>query len=523
FQAIIVALIGLTLTLTVALVAESLKLKWGVNYVLQAVAVALCIGYYMTLPAEFTVYSGVQVAALTLAFHLLVAVAAFLLRNKGSFWDFNKATFISILTAVAYTGTLTVGLELALLAVNELFGADLDGRIYPQLFVFMAGIFNTLMFLSGLPHPNRVPEGYPRGLRLFTQYVLVPLTVIYFIILYAYIGKIIIEWEWPKGWVSIMIIGYSVVGMLSYLLVYPLRDDKTLPWIRIFSRWFYISLLPLSVLLYLAVYVRVADYGLTMPRLTGIIIAVWLAGVGLYFVLSENKDIRIIPATLAALILLFSFGPWGLYHVSLNSQYNRLTEYLQEYDRLEAPYANRANITDDDAKEMRRLILYILNMEGKELLRPYHTSLPDSVWDMYSYNLDDRIAANWRIQKPSSSVGSDNNVVNYTLSSEERLTLEKPIRFTNMIHFSRQYYREEGNEKVIIRYNDKTLATIARDTLLLQLPDPEVKQAYPASEMIYRHIRPGGDTVNIWFRQMSWTEKDGEFLRLGDYHGSAWW
>lgn len=518
FNLILVSLIGLTFTLSATLMGEGLRLKRGVIWFLQAVAVLLCIAYYFLLPDKPTIYYLIQIASFIIAFHLLVAVAAYLVSSRESFWGFNKAAFIRIIIAAIYSGTLTAGLELALVAMDLLFGFDIDDRVYGYLFFIMAGVVNTLLFLSELPYPHKAPDDYPKGLKVFTQGVLVPLTILYFIILVAYTGKIIIQWQWPEGFVSAMILGYSVLGMLSYLLVYPLRHGNGVLWIRIFSKWFFISLLPFSVLLYLAVYVRVADYGLTVPRYIGVIIAVWLAGTALYFILSKGKDIRVVPASLAFIVLLFSFGPWGLYHVSLNSQYNRLTEYLEKYDRLEAPYTGKDNIPDEDAAEMRRLIRYVLNMDGKQLLRPYHTSLSDSVWD--SYNLNDEITENWEIQL-SNTQQSYSHEDDYTLRTEGPLTLDKPARFTNMIYFNKQDF---GGENVILRCNDdEILASIDCDTLLSHLPDPETGAVHPVSDMIYHYIRPGGDTVHIWFRQIQWTEKDGKFSRVGNYYGMAWW
>jgi hypothetical protein len=340
----------------------------------------------------------------------------------------------------------------------------------------------------------------------------------------AYTAKIIIEWQWPEGFISAMILGYSVLGMLSYLLVYPLRHDTQVPWRRIFSRWFFISLLPFSVLLYLAVYVRVADHGLTAPRYAGVIISVWLAGIALYFIFSKRKDIRVVPASLAFIALLFSFGPWGIYSVSLNSQYNRLTDYLEKYDRTAPPYEGKESIPDKDAREMRSVIRYLLNMDAQELLRTYHTDLPDSIWDVYTYNLADKLAENWEIPKPSNTVTSSANQLTWHLmSSEDYIFVDTtPFRFSNMVYFEKTNWKEE--DKVLVEYQSKTLASLSLDSLLTQLPTPPESETYhPASEMIYLYAKPNGDTLTIWFRQLNWTEKDGEFNRFNNYSGLAWW
>ena len=82
-------------------------------------------------------------------------------------------------------------------------------------------------------------SSYPSGLKMFTQYVLIPLAVIYVVILLSYEAKIIVQWSLPRGLVSSLILGYAVFGILSILLVYPIRNYDDSKWIKIFSRSFY--------------------------------------------------------------------------------------------------------------------------------------------------------------------------------------------------------------------------------------------------------------------------------------------
>src|SRR5690606_19950461 len=183
---------------------------------------------------------------------------------------------------------------------------------YGQLFVLIAVGFNTLFFLAGVPAAfDATPsaEPYPKGLKIFTQYVLIPLMTIYLAILLVYEIKILVEWEMPKGIVATLILGYAVFGMLSLLLIWPTRGDDGNRWVRLFSRSFYLTMLPLIVLLALAVYQRVSHYGFTEERYILMVLTIWLAAITAYFLSSQKDDIRLIPVSLAALALLSTFGP----------------------------------------------------------------------------------------------------------------------------------------------------------------------------------------------------------------------
>ena len=80
----------------------------------------------------------------------------------------------------------------------------------------MKGIGTVLGFVSGYYAGSTFDN-------IITSIVDVVLTMPAFLILIliAYEIKIIIEWQWPTGWVSELILWYSVVGILSLLLLHP--------------------------------------------------------------------------------------------------------------------------------------------------------------------------------------------------------------------------------------------------------------------------------------------------------------
>ena len=104
---------------------------------------------------------------------------------------------------------------------------------------------------------------YPKGLKIFTQYVLLPLVSLYLVILYSYEIKIYFTSHWPEGWGTYLVLCFSVSGILSLLLIWPLRNEEGQHWIKNFTRFFYFALFPLILLLALAIYKRILQYGIT--------------------------------------------------------------------------------------------------------------------------------------------------------------------------------------------------------------------------------------------------------------------
>jgi predicted Na+-dependent transporter len=70
--------------------------------------------------------------------------------------------------------------------------------------LFIGVIFNTWFFLAGIPLDLEEIDKevkYEKVIKLFAQFVLIPVTSIYLLILYAYEIKILFDWELPNGWV----------------------------------------------------------------------------------------------------------------------------------------------------------------------------------------------------------------------------------------------------------------------------------------------------------------------------------
>jgi hypothetical protein len=343
YNAVMCCMLGISFLLSLTLRNEVFKLDRQKNYLIQGIGVIFLVAYYFWLPEDLSVIDIIRFALYALGFHFLVAFSAFMNKDAGhqqnidAFWRFNKLFFLRILTTGLFSGVLFAGLSIAILSFNELFNADIDDNIYAQLFFFILGVFNTWFFLSGVPknlNDFYEEEIYPKGLKIFTQFVLLPLVTVYLIILYLYMGKIIIQWNLPVGWVSYLILCFSITGILSLLLIYPIRNFEENRWIKVFSKSFYMALLPLIVLLFVSILTRLFEYGITENRYFVFILACWLTFVSLYFLLSKKKNIKLIPITLCLLCFVTSFGPWGAFAVSERSQMSRLEKLLTENNIL---------------------------------------------------------------------------------------------------------------------------------------------------------------------------------------------
>ena len=307
---------------------------------------------------------------------VLVTFAAFFGYGEvNGFWHFNRRLATRILLSQIYTGVFFAGISVALMAIDKLLGVDIDHEVYIRLWIFAASVFFPWHLLAGIPddyHDLQQDHTYPKALKIFTQYLLVPLATVYFLILYVYMGKILVTQVWPSGWVAWLTTSASVLGLVTFLLFFPIRDQEGNSWIAKYSKGFCISALPLLGMLFVSIFKRMDQYGLTERRYFLIVLALWLTGMFLYFILSKSPDIRWVPATFCAVAVLTSFGPWGAYDVSFKSQRARLKGLLERNGMLVAGKASRApkEVTWEDRKQISACLDYAGEYHGLKRLQP---------------------------------------------------------------------------------------------------------------------------------------------------------
>ncbi len=370
---LVTATLGLPLFLALTLTGErrfaagDAARRWGLQGAgVVVLAVFWALWPHWPEPVQFARY--VQAS---LAFHLLAAFLPFAGYDEpNGFWQYNKALFLRFLLAALYAAVLYGGLALALAALDKLFGVDVPGEAYGRLWMVMAFVVTTWLFLGGVPDDFAALErrsDVPAGLRIFTQYVLVPIIAVYLVMLTVYLGKVLIDRQWPSGWIGYLVSSVATVGILAWLLVRPLEGMTEYRWVRTYTRGFYVALLPAIVMLWLAIGKRVAQYGVTERRYFMIVLSLWWAGIAVYYTLGRSRSIKVIPATLFLLAVLTIAGPWGAYQVSLASQRHRLDQILARHGlRVASTAATARDVSFADRKEIAATVRYLVERHDQQ-------------------------------------------------------------------------------------------------------------------------------------------------------------
>jgi len=377
-KALLSSSLCLVLFLSVSLFFLSSNKKNILRFITSLILGSLVVAFVFSFRDRMIDTEFQQFFVLNIALHLLVSFAGFLPKkyNQEEFWEFNKQLFLRILTSGLYSFVLYCGLALAILAVEKLFKFDFYDNIYLYIFFIIGGIFNTIFFLNGVPeidnHEVPLQLNYPKGLKNFTQYVLLPLISLYLVILICYEAKILITLSLPVGWVSYLVLAFAITGILSFLLVHPIANESGNLWMRTYNRWFYFLLIPLLALLFWAILYRINLYGFTHERYYVLLLSTWLAVVVAYFLIQKHPKIKFIPISMCIAGLFSIAGPQSANSVSKYSQLSRFESYLQK--------DKKTKLTFEEEQELSSIVYFLDRNYGFEVLLPYADKKLDALY-----------------------------------------------------------------------------------------------------------------------------------------------
>ncbi|MBM4117399.1 DUF4153 domain-containing protein [bacterium] len=367
--------LGIPLLLALALTAERWPRPRGL--LLQGIGAAALVAYGLTLPARVEGTPLIRFLLFAIAAHLAVISLPLLGRpGENAFWQYGKALFLRLLAGLVFSAVLMIGLSVALLALDKLFGVPVAGEVYPRLFQLVIFIFNTWYFLAGVPREPAALEDladHPPVLRIFAQYILAPLVGIYLTLLTAYLVKVLATTQWPSGWIGWLVSSVGAAGLASLALLQPLALAGRQRWVSVYARAYFILLLPAVAMLLLSAGKRIGQYGLTEPRYFLVVLGLWLGVTALFGALGRLRSLRPLPLSLGLIALAVSAGPWGAFSLSRASQLGRLERLLTSGGLLAAERLVPASgpVAPETRRELSAVLFYLFDRHGAAVLDRY--------------------------------------------------------------------------------------------------------------------------------------------------------
>ena len=265
-------------------------------------------------------------------------------------------------------------------ATNTLFDLDIsEKKTYWNWAIIVFSLLSPLFLLFNIPDKKSFLSdkfNWNAFFSFLVKFVAVPFIYLYFFILYAYSIKVLANfWDWPKGEISWLVIGFSIFWYLTYSFSYIFEKDSKA--IKLFRKIFPYAVIPQIFMLFYAIYLRIAQYDLTVNRYFIVIFGLWLLVISLHFVFSKKKSLIALPISLAFFIILISIIPkFNVYNYPVERQFDRLENNLEkawifkpekpwtEWLDLIVPLKNYSDISKDLSKNIYSGIDYICDFDN---------------------------------------------------------------------------------------------------------------------------------------------------------------
>ncbi len=336
------------------------KIKWSISYATGLLILAL---YFIFFLKEINTISIIRYTG-TIIFLLLAFFYIPRLKSKEyyEFYVLNVNTSIAI--TFIYSAVLYFGISAIFFTIDRLFDANIDGKYYYYMFLIVTFIFGISLFISKLDQVNEQYSEYDLSgaLKILLVYIVIPLITVYTIILYVYFAKIIITKEWPRGLVSNLVLWYSTLSVFIIFLISPIIEENKIA--QKFKIYFPKLVLPILLMMFMSMYQRVQQYGITENRYFIIVLGIWVTGIMLYFSIVKPLRNIIIPITLSLMVLNSVYGPLSAFNISINSQNRRLDKYLTSNGfLLDGNLIRKDNVSKNQQREISNIIEYFNNRD----------------------------------------------------------------------------------------------------------------------------------------------------------------
>ena len=339
-------------------------------FLFYLVGIGLLVGYYLLFLKDMKQLSMIRYTAITLALYL-----AFIFLPYGSdhTQDFELYTIQlggRFFLTVIYTLVLFLGLAGILFTVDQLLGVTVTSKPYLDVWIGSVGIFAPAFFLAGVPKLplSKISFSYPHAFKVLLLYIVMPLLTAYTAILYLFFAKILITHQWPNGLVAHLVLWYSIITTIVLFCIDTLRTKNK--WAKTFYFWMSKLILPILVIMFVSIGIRIQAYGVTSNRYFVVLAGLWVTGSMLYLAFVKKPKTIWLLISLSCLSFLSVWGPWSHAQVSLVSQNHRLEKILTQNGMIqEGRILLSTTISPKDQVEISQILSYLEKMDSLKKVR----------------------------------------------------------------------------------------------------------------------------------------------------------
>lgn len=358
--------------------------------------------------------------------------------------------------------------------------------------LFSVTLFSSYYLLANFPYydeQNTENHTLTKAENFLIKNIGVPFVILYFVILYAYSVRVLMNfWDWPHGIISYLVIVFSVIGYYTYMQSRHIEGEnriiaafqKYLPWAVFFQLF----------MLFYAIYLRIAQYGLTTNRYLVVIIGGILLMISLYLMIAKRKRLVMIPMMFSCLALFMSIGPWGIFALPKTLQYNDLIAKLEQTGRYrdgKIVTENLEMLDYENSKIILEKINYLCKSSDCALIKKLFESILENPEN--SYRIHEKIAEKLLLQEVIYGTRETipDNVRNYDLTAKESEDRSEKISGYDWSIDAANKYNNEFDRDNALRKSQNFYAMVDGKNLVLTHYG-EVIETYDLSDFMTKIV-----------------------------------
>lgn len=383
------------IALTISLVQESRKKISIIPHIVAgavwlAISIALVFYHFSTNnDTERTYVLATWLFIYTTSFLSIFVAPFFMQKDENGFWIFLMKNAKAAVVAIAISALLLAAIEGLLLGFFYLFDI-VNIEIVARPFVYSAIISSCtifpILFFSGIPSIDECLQETPALNKFQTstnKFLFLPVLSLYIILLYAYIAKIIIQWEMPKGMVSYLVSASMLLMLLRVTLTFPERIDPKPSFEKKLLKIIPAACIPLVILMSVGIIRRISDYGISEDRyyITAINIFYYII-IAILLIDKIKCKSKYIAIVFCGMFLILTNGPLSAINVTHRVWIGSIKDVLADLGYTNFPlskdetveFARRIQDKSDHKTNIATSRLEILNSRHDAELAQYITN-----------------------------------------------------------------------------------------------------------------------------------------------------
>lgn len=309
-------------SITIEVSRYAINVKKSIMWVLEVCALALSAGWFILLGPNhndfYVAYIFVMFAVWFVAFFFVMSHPD---RQKTC------AHFVkSVVLAFAISGIIVAGLLICVSAVHGLlFKIPHFEEVLAIIAVFGFGFVGVNTVLALLPEKDEEIV-VPKVMKTLCFYVAFPLFIALVVVLFLYLGKVLITQKIPSNQINLYV---SLVSLVFIFFSFVLTAFKGCV-IELFEKYMGYVVLPLIAMQVYVVGIRLNAYGYTPLRWASVVCIFLSVCFAISTFIKGGKFKRYIILVAALCMLLLAYGPLSVLNVPARSQVNRMQTMLEQ-------------------------------------------------------------------------------------------------------------------------------------------------------------------------------------------------